>query len=317
MSHQSEAELVRRSLYGDQDAFTELVRQYSNAVYGAAYSAVNDFHLAQDIAQEAFVKAWRNLGQLQDGERFGGWVIRIASNLCKDYFRKKQLIVRSLEEAANTADTVSLDEQVERNSDGQAVWKALHGLEEIYRTSTLMYYIGGYNSREISELLDVPLRTTESRLRRAKTMLKKELIELVEDTAQEKKLTESFVEKVRARITGASVTFLVENVDASVAFYEGIGFNTENIGGHIHVSHGGATFILHPAKRKADIHPNSAADGGIYFDVFCYTDSEGLRHLYAVSQEKGVEVVNGPHWSEGWSEFTIRDLDGYQVAFGG
>lgn len=134
-------------------------------------------------------------------------------------------------------------------------------------------------------------------------MLKKELNELAE--------------KVRARITGASVTLLVENVDAAVAFYEGIGFHAENIGGHIHVSNGGATFILHPAKKQSDIRPNSAAEGGIYFDVFCYTDSEGLRQLYAITQEKGVEVVNGPHWSEGWSEFTIRDLDGYQVAFGG
>ncbi|WP_348538007.1 VOC family protein [Paenibacillus sp. CCS19] len=147
-------------------------------------------------------------------------------------------------------------------------------------------------------------------------MLKKELIILVEDTAQEKKLTESFVEKVRARIKGASVTFLVENVDASVAFYEGVGFDTENIGGHIHVSHGGATFILHPAKQKTDIRPNSAADGGLYFDFFCYTDPEGLRQLYEIFQANGVEVVNGPHWSEGWSELTIRDLDGYRIAFG-
>ncbi|WP_308637128.1 hypothetical protein [Paenibacillus silvisoli] len=86
---------------------------------------------------------------------------------------------------------------------------------------------------------------------------------------------------------------LVKQLEASVAFYEGIGFVTENIGGHIHVSHGGATLILHPAKRESDVRPYSGTVDGNYFDVFCYTDREGLQQLVELFQTSGIEIVNG------------------------
>jgi hypothetical protein len=160
--------------------------------------------------------------------------------------------------------------------------------------------------------LDIPIGTTESRLRRARGILKKELIELIEHTANEQKLDETFV----GRIKNASFVLLVESLKESIEFYEGIGFFTENIGGHIHVSHGGATFILHEAKQKSDVRLNSSADDGLYFDAFCYTDPQGLKQLFEVFQSKNVVIVNGPHWSEGWSELTIRDNNGYRIAFG-
>ncbi|MFD0619917.1 RNA polymerase sigma factor [Paenibacillus sp. GCM10027629] len=83
-----ETDLVRKSSYGDQEAFTKLVRQHSNVLYGVAYSQVNDFHIAQDITQEAFVKAWYKIDQLADTGRFGAWLIHITKNLCKDHYRK-------------------------------------------------------------------------------------------------------------------------------------------------------------------------------------------------------------------------------------
>ncbi len=139
---------------------------------------------------------------------------------------------------------------------------------------------------------------------------------MVEHTANEQKLGETFVEKVKARIKNASFVLLVESLKESIEFYEGIGFITENIGGHIHMSHGGATFIVHEAKHKRDVRPNSSVDDGLYFDAFCYTDPQGLKQLFETFQIKNVEVVNGPHWSEGWSEVTIRDNNGYRIAFG-
>ncbi|MGN7165434.1 sigma-70 family RNA polymerase sigma factor [Paenibacillus cellulositrophicus] len=315
MSNQIEVELVARSKYGDQNAFSKLIQKYSNVILSVAYSGINDFHEAQDIAQETFVKAWFNMEQLHDHERFGAWIIRITRNLCTDRQRKHQLVVSSLIEVDEVPDDLSLEEQVDRNSEKETVWKAIAKLDEKYRTTILMYYIGGFNSREISRLLDVPVGTTESRLRRSKAILKKELIELVESTANERKLDKSFIGKVRARIKSASFVFLVENLQESVAFYEGIGFLSENIGGHVHVSHGGAVFILHEANQK-DVRPYSAADNGLYFDAFCYTDPESLRNLFDFFQTKNIEIVDGPHWTDGWSEMTIRDNNGYRIAFG-
>lgn len=109
---------------------------------------------------------------------------------------------------------------------------------------------------------------------------------------------------------------MVAQLQDAVDFYEGIGFTTEDIGGHIHISHGGATFILHEAAKPSDIRPHSSAEGGVYFDLFCYTDKQGLRQLYDLFIAKHIEIVRGPNWSEGWSELTIRDNNGYHIAFG-
>jgi len=118
-------------------------------------------------------------------------------------------------------------------------------------------------------------------------------------------------------LKGPSLVFLVADLQASVHFYENIGFTLENIGGHIHMNYGDVTFILHEAKLKSDIRPNSSVEGGLYFDAFCYTNSEELRQLHQLFISKNVEVVKGPHWSDGWSELTIVDNNGYRIAFGG
>ncbi|WP_162463201.1 sigma-70 family RNA polymerase sigma factor [Paenibacillus psychroresistens] len=316
MEIQTEIEHIKKSIYGDQQSYSVLVRKYSNAIYSVAYSILNDFHAAQDIAQDAFVKAWFNIDQLKDPSKFGAWVISIARNLCNDRLRKHKILEMPLNEAFDIPDEVTLEEIINRKSDSETIWRAVSVLDKKYRFITLMYFIGGFNAREISKLLEIPVPTVESRLRRSKALLKKELIELVENAANEKKLGEAFIGKVKARIKNVSVVFLVASLEESINFYEEIGFVSEDIGGHIHMNYGGATFILHEVKQNIDVRPFSAAVGGLYFDAFCYTDPEGLRHLVEVFQFKGVEIVNGPHWTERWSEVTIRDNNGYQIAFG-
>lgn len=148
MENLLESELVRKSSYGDQEAFTELVRKYSNVIYGVAYSEVSDFHLAQDIAQEAFVKAWFKIEQLEDRNRFGGWIINITKNLCKDHYRKQKIHERPLIEAEDFPDELSLEDRTKRQLDIQEVWRAFDLLDEKYRTPTLMHFIGGYKAKK-------------------------------------------------------------------------------------------------------------------------------------------------------------------------
>lgn len=123
--------------------------------------------------------------------------------------------------------------------------------------------------------------------------------------------------EISVNLKGPSIVLLVANLQDSINFYKRIGFTEENIGGHMHMNHGAVTFILHEAKQIRDVRPNSSVEGGLYFDAFCYTSPVGLKHLYEEFRSKGVEIVNGPHWSEGWSEMTIRDNNGYCIAFGG
>ncbi|WP_274652774.1 VOC family protein [Paenibacillus humicola] len=113
-----------------------------------------------------------------------------------------------------------------------------------------------------------------------------------------------------------SVVLLAADVQESVAFYETLGFASEEIGGHVHMSLGAATFILHPAKQPHDVRPYSSVGGGLYFDAFCYMTPEGLKQLYELVRSSGITIVKGPHWSDTWSEMTILDNNGYRIAFG-
>lgn len=116
-------------------------------------------------------------------------------------------------------------------------------------------------------------------------------------------------------MNGPAVVLLVRNEQEAVDYYTDLGFQYESIGGHAHVTLGKVTFILHQALNPEDVKPFSSLSGGLYFDVFCYTGQ--LRDLYERFTKKDIPVVRGPSWGESWSEFTIRDLNGYCIAFGG
>ncbi|CAM3376930.1 sigma-70 family RNA polymerase sigma factor [Marinicrinis lubricantis] len=329
MTDFNETELVRKSSYGDQGAFTKLVRAYSNVIYGIAFSEVNDFHLAQDIAQEAFVKAWYKLDQLADTSKFGAWLIHITRNLCKDHFRKKKLHEQPLQEAEFIPDAVTLDDRMKLQFDIQEVWRAFDVLDEKYRTPTLMYYIGGYKAKEISLLLDVPLRTTETRIRRAKTLLKQELIELVEESVQHIKLGEEFVGKVKARIKNALQVRLVSNLSEAKTYYqEVLGFTVDDWG---HAERDGVGFLLQQAQKPDDVRPNQMPAAERYsqdwpgpptsWDTYAYSDYDGVQSLYEEFVSKGAVIAYPPQIEDmgntKWKEFAVKDLDGYVIVFGG
>ncbi|QHW35264.1 VOC family protein [Paenibacillus rhizovicinus] len=122
-----------------------------------------------------------------------------------------------------------------------------------------------------------------------------------------------------AHITGSAIVLVVADMQASAGFYRNLGFTYEEIGGpdvsHVHVSRGNLTLILHPATNPSDVRPASSLAGGLYFDAYAYTDAVDL--LAEQCAALGVEIVRGPHYSEHWSEFTMKDADGYRITFGG
>ena len=88
MEYHSDTELVRRTQQGDSVAFDALVERYKQAVYGACVSLLHDFDLAQDLAQDTFLKAFQHLNRLAMPERFGNWLRIIAVNECRLYLRR-------------------------------------------------------------------------------------------------------------------------------------------------------------------------------------------------------------------------------------
>ena len=94
---QKDAELIQRVLQGDQDAFGPLVEKYQKGVHALAWRKIGDFHIAQEITQDAFFRAYQKLETLKNHDLFAGWLYVIAARLCADWFQKNSLPEQSLE----------------------------------------------------------------------------------------------------------------------------------------------------------------------------------------------------------------------------
>ena len=181
MEH-SDAELIQRVLQGDQDAFGPLVEKYQKGVHALAWRKIGDFHIAQEIAQDAFFKAYQQLGTLKNHNQFAGWLYVIAAHLCADWFRKHRPPEQSLEVTdMSEVNEVSYSRYIAEKQATEAdearrevVKKLLQKLPESERTVMTLYYLGEMTIKAISEFLGVSPNTIKSRLSRARDRLKKE-----------------------------------------------------------------------------------------------------------------------------------------------
>ncbi len=179
---QKDAELIQRILQGDQDAFTPLVNKYQKGVHALVWRKIGDFHIAQEITQDAFLKAYQKLGTLKSYELFGGWLYVIASNLCLDWLRKNPPPEQSLEVTdASEVNQVSYSRYITGQQAAEAdearrevVKKLLQKLPESERTVMTLHYLGEMTIKTISEFLGVSPNTVKSRLSRARNRLRKE-----------------------------------------------------------------------------------------------------------------------------------------------
>ena len=178
----NDIDLIRRVLDGDQRAFTLLVNKYQKSVHALVWRKIGDFHIAEEITQDVFLKVYKRLSTLKRPEHFPGWLYVIATRDCTSWLRKKQLQTKSLEAMS----TVELEEicyaQYEANRGEETsiehqrefVKRLLQKLPESERTVVTLYYLAEMKSEEISRFLGVSSNTVRSRLRRARERLEKE-----------------------------------------------------------------------------------------------------------------------------------------------
>ncbi|MBO0994299.1 VOC family protein [Bacillus sp. SD088] len=122
----------------------------------------------------------------------------------------------------------------------------------------------------------------------------------------------------KVNIKGSAFVMLVKNLEQTVQFYSELGFKHEVIGEkvpHHHVSRGSLTLILVEARQENEVKTISSSYEEQYFDVYCYTNAVDL--LTREFTDKKVLIVRGPNYDNFWSEVTIRDINGYQISFGG
>ena len=177
-----DAELVQQVLQGNQEAFGCLVKKYQKGVHTLAWRKIGDFHIAQEITQDAFLKAYQKLGTLKNHNLFAGWLYVIAAHLCSDWHRENPQPLESLETLdASEMEQMSYSRYIAEKQAIQAdetrreiVKKLLQKLPESERTVITLYYFGEMTSEAIGEFLGVSANTVRSRLSRARNRLKKE-----------------------------------------------------------------------------------------------------------------------------------------------
>ena len=143
-----DVELIQRVLAGDETAFAELVNKYQKPVHALAWRKIGDFHIAEDITQDAFLKVYQRLDTLKDPNQFSGWLYVIATRRCYAWLRKKRIRTQPLEDVETTMtqrDAYSKHVTEERSKTAveaqrEVVKRLLAKLKESERTVMTLHY---------------------------------------------------------------------------------------------------------------------------------------------------------------------------------
>lgn len=157
----------------DRKAQFELYKLYSKAMYNICLRMMKDEAEAEDVLQESFVKAFRNLGSYQYQATFGAWLKRIVINTCITELKRRKLELSDVEDY-DIADT-SAESSSEVELDIRGVKAAISSLPEGYRVIFNMYAVEGYDHQEIGEILNISASTSKSQYSRAKKKLREML----------------------------------------------------------------------------------------------------------------------------------------------
>jgi RNA polymerase sigma-70 factor (ECF subfamily) len=185
-------ELATLAARGQELAFRELLTRYERPVFSLIYRMVRDRTLAEDLAQEAFIRAFNAIGTYKTSYKFSNWILKIANNHTIDHLRKRKLDTVSIDGSphARTQEEVERsrvviesrdetpEEFVEHRELGSQIEAAIGELREEYRTVIVLRHVEGYAYDEIAEVMELPLGTVKTYLHRARGELRKSLAHL-------------------------------------------------------------------------------------------------------------------------------------------
>jgi RNA polymerase sigma-70 factor (ECF subfamily) len=178
----TDAELIHNHLAGDPEAFGGLVDRYTRLAGAIAYNVVGDYATAADVVQEAFLKVHGALADLREPEKFKGWFYGVVRACALDTLRYRRRRAATPLSAVEGQENIPGDPALARPGAGAerqeleaAVLRGIQDLPESYREVVLLKYIDERSYKEISELLGITVETIESRLFRARKLLKTKL----------------------------------------------------------------------------------------------------------------------------------------------
>ncbi|HET8657033.1 MAG TPA: sigma-70 family RNA polymerase sigma factor [Longimicrobiaceae bacterium] len=189
---QTDHDLVALARTGSEKAYRELLDRYQRPVFSLVYRMVRDRELAEDLAQETFIKVFNNLQHFNPKYKFSSWIFKIASNLTIDALRKKELDTISVDGSRNAVTTDEVEatritvesrdenpeELLEAKELGAEIEEAIGRLRAEYRTAILLRHVEGRPYEEIAEIMGIPLGTVKTYIHRARAELRESLAHL-------------------------------------------------------------------------------------------------------------------------------------------
>jgi RNA polymerase sigma-70 factor (ECF subfamily) len=190
----TDQEVVVLARGGREPAYRELVRRYERPIFALLYRMVRDRELAEDLAQETFVKALNAIESYRPEFKFSSWIFKIANNAAIDHLRRRELDTLSLDgsphaETPEAMQATALQigarqesplDAVEARELGGAIESAIGRLRPEYRSCILLRHVEGRAYEEIAEILDLPLGTVKTYIHRARNELRLALAHLKE-----------------------------------------------------------------------------------------------------------------------------------------
>lgn len=190
----TDQEVVVLARHGQDAAYRELVRRYERPVFSLVYRMVRDRELAEDLAQETFVKALNAIESYRPEFKFSSWIFKIANNAAIDHLRRRELDTLSLDgsphaETPEAMQATALQigarqetplDTVEAKELGSAIEAAIGLLRPEYRSCILLRHVEGRAYEEIAEMLNLPLGTVKTYIHRARNELRVALAHLKE-----------------------------------------------------------------------------------------------------------------------------------------
>ena len=175
----SDYELIRMCLNEDKEYFAELVGRYKNLVYSIILRMINNQDEVGDLAQEVFIKVYKNLHRYYPDFKFSTWIIRITTNHVIDYRRKKLQETVPLESVEFETDSGDSPEDSYIKEERKAeLKKMVDDLPDMYKIPIVLYHSEGLSYQEIAEIIEEPLSKVKNRIFRGRRMLKESLMSL-------------------------------------------------------------------------------------------------------------------------------------------
>ena len=180
-----DAQLVSSSCNGDREAFGQLVARYQSPVCALAYSACGNISRSEDVAQEIFITAWRQLRALKEPAKFKAWLYGIARNLINNTFRQQTrnplAAAEPLDESVEAAgEFANPTDQAISKEEEAILWNVLAGMPETYREPMILFYREGESTDRVAEVLGISEEGARQRLSRGRAMLNERVARVVE-----------------------------------------------------------------------------------------------------------------------------------------